>query len=105
MMELNLKSVDRFFDEDEETRPSIKKQNNQRRATTGTRSNRSIWWDHYTVDELDSTIAYYCRHIPVVNTIQVRNQIVEMRRPSSEKIYIGDVTGDSLSPKLLKMLF
>ncbi|CAO2822619.1 unnamed protein product [Amaranthus hypochondriacus] len=51
-------SVDRLIDEDEETRPPIKKQKNQRRATTCTRSNRSKWWDHYTIDELDSTIAY-----------------------------------------------
>ena len=56
-------SVDRLFDEDEDTRSPIKKQKKQPRATTGTRSNRSKWWDHYTVDELDSTIAHckYCK--------------------------------------------
>ncbi|CAO2821054.1 unnamed protein product [Amaranthus hypochondriacus] len=51
-------SVDRLFDEDEDTRQPTKKQKNQRRATTSSRSNRSKWWDHYTVDESDSTIAY-----------------------------------------------
>ena len=56
-------SVDRLFDEDKDTRLPIKKQKNQRRATTGTRSNRSKWWDHYAVDELNSTIAHckYCK--------------------------------------------
>ncbi|CAO2816523.1 unnamed protein product [Amaranthus hypochondriacus] len=55
-------SVDRTFDDDEDTRQPTKKQKNQRRATTSSRSNRSKWWDHYTVDELDPTIAHckYC---------------------------------------------
>ncbi|CAO2827663.1 unnamed protein product [Amaranthus hypochondriacus] len=107
-------SVDRTFDEDEDTRQPTKKQKNQRRATTSSRSNRSKWWDHYTVDELDPTIAHswwkdQTKRYPILQKMAKDVLAIPISTVASESAFStgGRILDDfrtSLTPKMAEAL-